>query len=126
MVINNKIDFLKLSQVLITFLAAAWIVAGIYAIMISASHKNSPPWVFVLMGALMLLDAAMLFVFSNGLKKQSIWSYRFLIILLIVNALLTFADQVGLVDLIVFFLALAPLTILIFKRTFFVKPPGLR
>jgi hypothetical protein len=117
---------MKISQMLIVLLAGFWFLAGIYAIVISGSHKNTPAWVFVLMGILMLLDAGMMLLFVRGLGRQSTWSYHLLILLLGVNAVLIFADQVGFVDLIVLLLTIAPLLILIFRRSSFVKPAGLK
>ena len=125
MIANLKNDHLKLSQMLIILLAGFWILAGMYTIVISGSHKSAPAWVFVLMGILMLLDAVVMLLLVRGLGKQSIWSFRLLIILLVVNAVLIFSDQVGFVDLIVLILTIAPLMILIFRRSYFVKPAGL-
>ncbi|NTW43986.1 MAG: hypothetical protein HGB14_06025 [Anaerolineaceae bacterium] len=120
-----KTDYLKISQMLIFLLSGFWFLAGMYTIVISGNHKSTPAWVFVLMGILMLLDAGMMLICARGLGKQSIWSYRLLIVLLGVNAVLIFADQVGFVDLLVLLLTIAPLMILIFRRSYFVKPAGL-
>ncbi len=120
-----RTDYLKIGQLLIILLAGFWILAGMYSIVISGSHKNTPAWVFALMGILMLLDAGMMLLLVRGLGKQSIWSYRLLILLLGVNAVLIFADQVGFVDLVVLILTIAPMMILIFRRSYFVKPVGL-
>lgn len=126
MIANLKNDHLKISQMLIVLLAGFWILAGIYTIVISNSHKSAPAWVFELMGILMLLDAIVMLLFARGLGKQSIWSYRLLIILLSANSVLIFADQVGFIDLIVLILTISPLLILIFRRSYFVKPVGLK
>lgn len=117
-----KKNILRITQILIALLAGFWIIAGVYAIATSANHVNTPVWIFLSMGVLMLLDAGMLLFFARGLENHSIRYYRLSMLLLAVNAALIFTDQVGFSDMLVFFATLAPLLILLIRRSAFIKP----
>lgn len=120
--VNN--NDLKLTRILLITLAGFWVIAGVYGLMNSNNHGNTRPFVFVVMGLLMLLNAGLLILCSLGLGRHKIWYYRFTLLLLFANIVLSFADQFGLADLVVLAFTITPFLILITRRRYFV-PVGM-
>jgi len=69
----------------------------------------------VLVGLFMYMNAAAMWIGGVMLKKRKSWVYFFALALLLVNILLTFTDQFGIVDLLTF---LFDLVMVIFLASF--------
>jgi len=118
---NNRPFSVTLTWILINLNAAIWLGLGI---IIAINAHPALPVPTALRGILALLSIAMggilvaLFVI---LRKGSRIAYYLSVAFFVTVALLTFIDDVGLVDIFVLILNLIPIALLIKDRTWYLK-----
>ena len=104
-------DAVRAAQVLFFLNAAIWVILGITSLL-RVSRSPTSIMTAIVIGILMFGNAGAMVVSGFGLGKWRGFYYLALAVLL-VNIVLTFTDQVGLLDILTFVLDLALLVLLI-------------
>lgn len=120
----RKFDWLKLAQALLVLNALVWTVIGISTLLRLASSSSQSTVVFLLIAVLMFGNAVLMLAAAWLLGKRRSSFYYFALLVLLVNILLTFTDQFGMVDLLTVLFDLLILGMLVFKRSEFLRPSG--
>jgi hypothetical protein len=112
----------KAAQVLFIVNGAVWLLLAVTTL---AGAAASTPFdrVSGLLGSLMLGNAAAMWVAGAGLGRCERLPFFFAIALLAINILLTFTDQVGVLDIATLLLDLALLVLLLATRKRYLKRP---
>lgn len=104
---------IQLSKWLFWLNAAVWLTFGIWSMMRIGSNSDVNPITLWAIAILMLGNTAAFIWCGWAVQKQASW-YRYTILLvLFVNILLTFTDQVGLFDILTLLLDLILLVLLL-------------
>ena len=107
----KALDTIRAAQALFFLNAAIWIALGITSLL-NVARGSTSIMTAIVIGILMFGNAAAMVVSGFGLGKWRGFYYLALAVLL-VNIVLTFTDQVGLLDILTFVLDLALLVLLI-------------
>jgi uncharacterized membrane protein YkvI len=107
----EALDTVRVAQILFFLDAAIWIALGITSLL-NVARGSTSIMTAIVIGVLMFGNAGAMVVSGFGLGKWRGFYYLALAVLL-VNIVLTFTDQVGLLDILTFLLDLALLMLLI-------------
>jgi hypothetical protein len=110
----KTLDAVRIARVLLFLNAGIWVALGI-ASLSRVSHSPTSVITAIVIGILMFGNAGAMVVSGLGLGKWRGFYYLALAVLL-VNIVLTFTDQVGLLDILTFLLDLVILGLLIVAR----------
>jgi lysylphosphatidylglycerol synthetase-like protein (DUF2156 family) len=114
----KSLNLLKTSQVLFYLNTIIWVVLGI------SSLVNTPTNTPLFIGVMIFGNAGAMLICGLGLGKEKKGFYILALMVLVVNIILTFTDEVGFLDYATFGIDLVLLIILILdrKRYLSVKP----
>ncbi|MFN2111081.1 MAG: hypothetical protein ACK2UI_15610 [Anaerolineae bacterium] len=107
----EALDTVRVAQILFFLDAAIWIALGITSLL-NVARGSTSIMTAIVIGVLMFGNAGAMVLSGFGLGKWRGFYYLALAVLL-VNIVLTFTDQVGLLDILTFLLDLALLMLLI-------------
>ncbi|MBT3337291.1 MAG: hypothetical protein HN855_05320 [Anaerolineae bacterium] len=115
----KKISFLKLSQALFTLNALIWIGLGIGTFLRLSETSPELKVIMTIIGVMMFGNAGALLLSAWLLPKKRMLILIFVLLILIVNILLTFTDQVGFWDWLTVLIDFALLGVLLGRWKFF-------
>ena len=107
---------LKFTQNLFYLNALIWVLSGVFSLWRMNLGGSLSPLSAVMVGMLMFGNAFILFLAGVGLGEQARLTYFIAMLILVVNILLTFSDQVGWLDLLTLLLDLIILALLVVYR----------
>jgi|MudIll2142460700_1097286.scaffolds.fasta_scaffold507011_2 uncharacterized membrane protein (DUF2068 family) len=112
---------IKIARWLFILNAAIWLAFGLYTLVRMSGEGWGSPIAMVVIAILMAGNAGLMFLIGVCLKGVKQWAYYLAIAVLIVNIILTFTDQFGLLDLATLLLDLVILTLLLAARVEYSK-----
>lgn len=107
---------LLLTQRLFYLNAAVWVLLGILTLWRMRAGGSFDAIGAIMIGMLMFGNAFILLLAGVGLGERTRLTYVFAVLILVVNILLTFTDQVGWLDLLTLLLDLVILAMLVVYR----------
>ena len=107
---------LLLTQRLFYLNAAVWVLLGILTLWRMRAGGSFDAVGAIMIGMLMFGNAFILLLAGVGLAERARLTYVFAVLILLVNILLTFTDQVGWLDVTTLLLDLAILILLVVYR----------
>jgi hypothetical protein len=107
-------NLLKVSQALFYLNTVIWVLLGIFALL--RLEKGMPAITPLVIGVMMFGNAGAMLICGIGLGKERKGFYILALMVLAVNIILTFTDEVGFLDYATFGVDLALLIILILDR----------
>jgi lysylphosphatidylglycerol synthetase-like protein (DUF2156 family) len=122
---NTEFNPIKTAQILLGVDAIVWTGLGLFSFVVQAGKYPDQSALYHLVALIMFANAAAMLLSARLLGKRKKVFYVFTLAVLLVNILFTFTDQVGMLDLMTFFLDLAIFIILILKRDDFFRGPDL-
>ena len=111
----------RTAQTLFVLNAAIWLALGVYTLIRMAGRYPGQLFVWIV-GLLMFGNALAMLISAFGLGKPQRRFFYFALGVLLVNILLTFTDQFGLLDLLTLLLDLVLLAILLVIRQSYWPP----
>jgi hypothetical protein len=106
------LDTIRAAQALFFLDAAIWVALGITSLL-RVSRGPTSIMTAIIIGIMMFGNAGAMVVCGVGLGTKRLGFYYLALAVLLVNIVLTFTDQVGLLDILTFLLDLALLVLLI-------------
>ncbi len=113
---ETRIRTVLIAQWLFFLNAAIWFFFGITSILRLANGNNPPIitlWVIII---LMFGNVGAMVVTGLWLGRQSRWAFLLALVVLFINILLTFTDQVGFFDIVTALLDFVILGLLLYDR----------
>lgn len=111
----------RIAQGLFLLNMVIWLVIGLFSLVWLDSGADSTALLVV---ALMVLGNAVLMGLAAWwLGKRTIWGYLFALVLLVINMIATFTDQVGLLDYATVLVDIVLFLLLILKQNELVRQP---
>lgn len=104
---------MHLTQVLFFLNTAIWLVLGIVSLERFFNQSTSGILTTWIVALLMFGNAAAMLISGVVVARGGKWSYFFVLAVLLVNILLTFTDQVGILDLLTLLIDLVLLILVI-------------
>ncbi len=118
-----KINYLRMAKYGFVLVAVIWFILGVVSLIRLQSNSAVPMMTASIIAIMMFGNAAALLVCAWGVTTGKQWGYLLAIAVLLINILLTFTDQVGLMDLLTVLIDIGLLLLLVIKRAvFFPKP----
>ena len=107
---------LRTGQILFYLNAAIWLGLAIYTLIVMSGRYPGGALMVWIVGLLMLGNSAAMLAAGWFLGTQRRWAWLFGLAVLGVNILLTFTDQLGLLDIITLLIDLVLFCILVIQR----------
>lgn len=123
--VKTEFNPIKTAQVLLGMDAIIWTGLGVFSFVVQAGKYPDQTALYHLVALIMFANALAMLLSARLVGKRKKVFYVFTLAVLLVNILFTFTDQVGVVDLMTFFLDLAIFIILILRRDDFFRGPDL-
>ena len=114
--LSTKSRTVFISQVLFWLNAAVWFGIGIFSLTRISGNNSAPQFVLLVIAILMFVNMIAMLIAGWWLGRQTKWGFLFAMALLGVNILLTFTDQVGILDVSTVLLDFGLVGLLLFDR----------
>ena len=112
----------KAARVLFVLNALIWLAIGIASLLrMGTAQQPAPPVVLLVVALLMFANAAAMLLVAAGLTRRRQLFFWLGIAVLLVNVLLTFTDQFGILDLVTLLIDLALFGLLVASRSFYLQ-----
>ena len=107
---------LKIIQMLFYLNCAIWSGLGVVSLVKISSEQAVPGFIQGIIAALMFGNAGAMILAGWGLSQRGRWFYTLTLAVIMVNIILTFTDQVGIIDWITLGIDLVLLILLLYLR----------
>lgn len=104
------------AQMLFFINGGVWLIFGIASFLRLSNGSSTPTITLWVIAILMLGNVGAMLVAALWLGRQSKWAFLFALVVLALNILLTFTDQVGFFDIITALLDFVILGLLFYDR----------
>ena len=113
---ETRLRTVRFTQWLFFFNACIWLVFAVNSIFRLVNSSNTPLIAIWVVTILMFGNAGTMLVTGLWLGQRSRWAFFLALVVLFVNILLTFTDQVGFYDIVTVLLDFVILGLLLYDR----------
>jgi len=118
-----KNNYLSMAKYGFALIAVIWFILGVVYLIRLQGNSVIPMMTALVIAVMMFGNAAVLLVCAWGVTTGKQWWYLLAIAVLAINILLTFTDQIGLMDLLTVLIDIGLLLLLVIKRAVFLPKP---